>query len=589
MTKENKFMLAMPVLGIMAGFAVTAILMGISVPQFSEYLLTATEKADWERIEWFGSKVFGSGLLVMSSVIVIALIVVLLLFLQILNHHTESVFKRWKSRAGIKFLIVVLISFVWFYLLAGISDTFFVLQWEISRIIQFCIFTVGTAGFWFVVAEQGWAGDYSSWGMSKDSKAARVALLGFGAGAAIFAVVQLFDLSLRKYTILVSAVLGGSGEPSFLGFKQLALGSVLQLGLELSLIAGFVIALAPVQRDAAEIRRRLLKPIIAFVTISGLLLAAYWYAGIKYDLDKPNLARVLGVSDKAKDSRTILVFNPSKVLPVTIQEWPLRVSGWSIAAQSTIELSVENLHKVESYLDAHPEGTIYTYVARNILMNGYYALWNVDRGQEWHVKAAESQLLPRLMLLARFRFMRITSENLKLLESYSDEKVWRHRGRSAQALSMGYQHFGKDTEARAWLQKAEKYGAKITNSNYIDAPIVTSGIISGKIYINGWPLANAQVALLGHSTDREHVDSYQITDTNLSRELQAVVKSDKDGKFTFTSLSSGKYLLALMTEKNIIPFDVQPGKIKVSNVPELIQIGPIEKQDVGVINIITNL
>jgi hypothetical protein len=589
MTKETKFTLAMLVFGVVAGLSLAAILMAIAMPQFSEYLLTATEKADWERISWYGSAVFGSGSLVIFGILFVFWIVVSFLFLQTLNPHAEIIFKRWRSRVGAKFLIVFLIFLAWFYFLAVVSDTYFISQREISRAIQFCLFTVGTAGLWFVAGEQGWAGDYSSWRMSKDSKPARAALIGAGAGTAIFSVVQIFDFAARKYVVLVSEVLDGSGEQTFLGFKLLALGSVLQLSLELSLIAGFVIALAPVQRDVAEIRRRLLKPVIALVTIFGLLMAAYLYAGNKYDLDKPDLASALGISDKAKSSRTILVFNPSKVLPVTIQEWPLKVSAWSLAAQGTIELSVENLQKVESYLNAHPKGTIYSYVARSILMNGYYALWDVEQGQAWHVKAAESQLLPRLMLLNRFRYMRITPENLKLLESYSDENIWCHRGRSAQALSIAYQRFGRTAEAEAWLKKAQEYGGKIASTKYLDAPVVTRGTISGKIYLNGRPLVDAQVALLGQSMERARIESYQIMDPTFSRELQAVGKIGKDGRFTFTSIGSGKYLLALMTEKNVIPFDIQPGKIKVSNVPELIQIGPLEKKDVGIINIVINL
>lgn len=588
MKKETMFTLAMLTLGIIAGFALAAILMAIAAPQFSEYLLTAAEKADWERISWFASKVFGSGSVVIYGASFIALIVVMFLFLQTLNPRTKVILKRWRSRSGAKFLIVLLISLAWFYLLASLSDNLFVSQREISRVIQLCIFMIGTASLWLVASEQGWAGDFSSWGFSNDARPKRVTFLGAVAGIVIFIIAQIFDFAMLKYFILVSEVFDGSGEVSFLGFKQLAFGSALQLGLELSLIAGFVIALAPVPRDAGEIRRRLVKPIIALVVISIFLFTAYWYAGKKYDLDKPNLASVLGISDKAKNSRTILVFNPSKELPVTIQEWPLQASGWSLATQSPIELTVDNLHKVESYLNTHPEGTIYTYAARNILMNGYYALWDVEQGQTWQVKSAESQLLPRLMLLARFRCMRITPENLTLLESYSNEKIWRHRGRSAQALSMAYQHFGNTTEAKKWLQKAKEYGAKIINANYIDAPVVTRGIIKGKILLNSRPLAGAQVALLGHSTDRERIESYKLMDINLSRELEDVVTSSKDGTFTFTSLGSAKYLIALMTEKDVIPFDVKPGKIKVSNVPELIQIGPVEKRDVGIINIVTN-
>jgi hypothetical protein len=179
----------------------------------------------------------------------------------------------------------------------------------------------------------------------------------------------------------------------------------------------------------------------------------------------------------------------------------------------------------------------------------------------------------------------MTEENLKLLEAYADEKKWYHRGSSARALSMAYQHFGKTAEAKTWLRKAKDLGAEIVSTKYLEEPVVRRGCIKGKILLNGKPLAGVEIALLGHPTDQRRIDSYKLIDITLDRELQDAVRTDRDGSFAFTSLGSGKYLIAMMTEKEVVPFDVKPGKIEVSNVPELIQIGPALIRDVGVINI----
>jgi len=330
-------------------------------------------------------------LIAVSSVIVTIL---RLLFLRVLNPQSVMALKKWRSVAGAKLLVVFLLSLAWLYLLVNESGSVYITQRDISKSIQFGIYVIGAAGLWLIASEQGWAGDFSSWRMSHDAKPIRILLLGAATGDLIFAITYLSDIATEKYFILVREVLGGSGEPSFLGFKYLALGLSIQISLELLLIAGFAVALAPVQRDATEIRHRLVKPTVALAVILALLIAAYSYAGKKYDLDKPDIASAVGISSKAKNSKTVLIFNPSKELPVTIQEWPLQTTASSLAVGGTIELTNDNPQKVESYLNAHPGGTIFTYAARNILMTGYYALWDIQEGLAWQVKAAESQLLP---------------------------------------------------------------------------------------------------------------------------------------------------------------------------------------------------
>ncbi len=567
----------------------TLVLMMIAIPQVTQYQLTLAEKADWDRIASYGVLMMSSlsSALIAAAAFAIATII-LLLFLTVLNPQSMMALKKWRSVAGAKLLVVFLLSLAWLYLLANESGPFYIAQREITRSMQFVIYVIGTAGLWLIAGELGWAGDFSSWRMPHDAKPVRIFLLGATTGVVIFGITYLFDIAAGKYFVIVSEVLDGSGETSFLGFEYLALGFSIQISLELLLIAGFAIALAPVQRDAAEIRHRLVKPTVAFAIIAALLIAAYSYAGKKYDLDKPDLASAVGVADKAKNSKTVLIFNSSKNLPVTIQEWPLQAKAWSLATGGSIELTQDNLRKIESYLNAHPEGTIFTYAAQNALMNGYYGLWDTQEGLAWQVKAAESQLIPRLQLLARFSSMDLTTKNQKLLESYSDDQKWYHSGRSARSLSLAYHHFGKPAQARAWLQRAKSLGAEITDTKYLNVPAVTQGTIKGKILLNEKPLTGVQVGLLSHQTTSNRVESYTLRDFSLARSLQNAVRTNKDGMFAFTDLGSGKYLIAIMTEKTAIPFDIKRGQIRVSNVPGLVQIGPAAHRDLGIIKIVTD-
>jgi hypothetical protein len=330
--KETTFILAMFIVGPFAGLAITLVLLMIAIPQFTQYQLTLAEKADWDRIALYGNLMMSSSSWILLAAATFAIVtIIMLLFLRALNPQSMMALKKWRSVAGAKLLVVFLLSLAWLYLLVNESGSFYITQWDISKSIQFGIYVIGTASLWFVAGEQGWAGDFSSWRMPHDAKPVRILLLGAATGIVIFAISYLSDIAAGKYFILVSEVLDGSGETSFLGFKYLALGSSIQFSLELSLIAGFAVALAPVQREAAEIRHRLVKPIVAFAVIVALLSATYSYAGKKYDLDKKDLASAVGISDKAQNSKTVLIFNPSKELPVTIQEWPLQTKAWSLA------------------------------------------------------------------------------------------------------------------------------------------------------------------------------------------------------------------------------------------------------------------
>jgi len=584
--RENALSIAMVLFGVITGIAVVVLLMAIAAPSTSQYLLTHAEKADYDRIDGYSRILSGAGSWIAYGLFFAALGLAVSFFLTLLNpsFNIKKASSDRKMAAGTRALVFLAAAAGWIYGTAFLLDLLF--PGGPSRAIQFLFYVVLFAGVWFIIGRQGWAGDLSSWKVQKNARLMRTALLGAAVGAVVFLIYWLFDWSFRQYFTLVSEVLDQSGETSFLGFVQLAFGAVICLGVAFPLAAGFVAALAPVEQENREILRRLMIPGAAFLVIAVLLAAAYWYAGAVYDLNKKDLATAVGIPARAKESRTIVALVASKGLPVTVQEWPLEASSSGFMSQNTIELSVENLQKVESYLAAHPQGTVFTYPGREILVKGYYGLWDRENGLAWQVRAAESQLLQRQLLLTRFRSMAVTQENLKLLESYSDEKVWRVGGKSALYLSQGYQHFGKAAEAAKWLEKAIALGTDISKADFVKDPIITYGSLQGRILLNGKPLSGVKVGLLSHRADMMGKESFKLTDFSFPRMLVDVRQAGKDGRFAFSSLGTGRYLIAVMTDKETMPYDLKPGTITASNVPGIISLGAVASRDLGTIAIV---
>ena len=182
--------------------------------------------------------------------------------------------------------------------------------------------------------------------------------------------------------------------------------------------------------------------------------------------------------------------------------------------------------------------------------------------------------------------MAVTPENLKLLESYSNEKNWQVGGKSALYLAMAYQHFSKPAESAKWLEKAVALGADISKADFVKDPIVTNGVVRGKILVNGKPLSGVKVGLVSQGTDKPGKENFKLTDFSLPRLLIDAQQTDKDGRFAFTSIGTGRYLIALMTDKAAIPYDLKPGSITANNVPGFISIGPAVVRDLGTISIV---
>ncbi|MEK6743224.1 MAG: hypothetical protein AABZ15_06430 [Nitrospirota bacterium] len=584
---EKLFLVAMTVCGITAGAAVAGVLMAIAVPATSPYLLTLAEKADVARLSGYLGWLTGTGMYLISLMALVVGIAALTLLLGVINPNIVSGAKNWRSRAGAKLAVSIAALIGWVAVLTaaigGSSESQL-----IHQVIQVLVVASTTALLWFISGETGWAGIFStsSWALPPPGERKRTLLLGAAVGLLAVALIGMVEWTQGKYFILVSEVLDRSGETSFLGYQLLAVGFIVMLGTAFPLCGWFVVALAPVTRAGTDVKQLLKGPAALYAIVAIMLLIGYGYAGRKYDLDKKDLAAVLSLPATAADSGTIVILHPDKEQPVTIQEGPRAVSGSGFSLQSTIGLSEENLKKVEAYLAAHPDGSVFTYAAREILFKGYHALWEVKNGLDWQVKAAGSQLIPRMLLLARFQVLPVTDENLRLLISFSDESVWSAGGRSALAIAKGYQHFGRTGDAKRWLDKARAAGAEGAMDDILKVPVVVDGAIHGRIIVNGAPPKGARVALLSTQAQRDAKEVIKISDLSLGKVLVDVKPLSPDGRFSFDRLGSGTYVVAVMTTREQIPAAVRSGARTVRPAPGPIRVGPERTKDLGTIEIV---
>jgi hypothetical protein len=361
------------------------------------------------------------------------------------------------------------------------------------------------------------------------------------------------------------------------------------LAFSLGIVAGFVTFFAPRHMAVKQRVVKLIIPAVLLTIYIPVVIGTYWYATIRYDLNKRSLAEAVGIPEKGRESKTVIALMPEK--PV-LQEWPMQagvlIDRWNFS-KKTVELSYENLKKIEEYLRNHKEGSVFYWTGLEVLVNGYNWFWDTERGIDQMFRNSPYAYVPRMQLLGRLRYVPVTLENEKYLRDFADETKWHVGKRAALWLAEAFMHFGHADEAKKWAEKAKAKGTDMSKATFLTEPVFTDGTMRGAFKVNGVPLAGAKVALVAYrDKDNWGITSITTLIIRLDTRLVDVRTTDAAGKFTFANLGKGEYILAVMTDKETVHYGLAPGQFKVENVPGTIKLDINNpSRNVGDINILT--
>ncbi len=583
MKKEITFVSAMIVFGAAIGIGIISIIVAIAAPDLVKTLLTFQEKADFELMRRKAGWIIEHIYFIKYPLLCIA-VFTLILFLVNLNPHVKNKLKL--KYPGLKFLVIFLGLLACFILLIFTGDRISnLLNFDIQspNAANFLIFSFTTGLLWFIVGEMGWAGDFSSWKMGiagGENRPVAAFILGTVVGSAVYGLSFLYNWTFNKYFILVSEVLDQSGETSYLGFKLIGYELMFTTAIFFGIIAGIIVALAPVYRTCQQRFKWLILPVALSTVLAVVIFAVYTNAAKKYDLGKKDLAQAAGVPDKAMESLTLVLLKQDTA---TVQEWPLQARGSGFVSMSTVAATGESLKRIEDYLAEHKEGSVFTYAAQDALIRGHHVMWNLEKGVEYQFRYADQALLPRMVLLSRLRYLPVTPKNLGYLKALSDESKWYVGKDACLRIAEAFMHFGMTKEAQDWVNKGKERGADMSKAGFLKDEVLTQGRIKGRVIVNGMANVSTKVALM-----RQDYKIDKIEDGALIHKLVDVQDIDKDGSFTFRNIGKGDYLLIIVADKNIIPYDIASNKLKVKNLS-----GPVKidinrpTMDLGTVNIVT--
>jgi len=553
MKKDYVFIATAMVTGLVAAIMTMAVLGAIAIPAYKNYILTPAELSDLDMSASRFMPVFEHADY-LTIPIVLLLTIALVLLLRAINPNF-----RWetiKLKPGLYKAIVVIAAAVVVGVLYPVAN-------GLTGIATLLASSILMGCCWMIIGEMGWAGDFSSWGPATRERGPEfIKCFVYGAiqGAVMAGLFSYADWAFSRYMTLVSEVLDGSGETSYRGFELLFYGLAVLFILISGILAALALSLSPSVKTNAERIKNFSITLILMVVFFATTYGIYSYAADKYDLGTSSLAEAAGIPDKSTLNNRILYLssldNRDKFL---LADLPLNASGFSIAGNSSIAVSSDNLRKVEQYLDDHPDGTVHKYSALEVIYNGYFALFDIEAADRALLSASAEQIVPRHILIRRLSILPVTAGNINLAKEFADENKWVARGRSAHQLSMAFAHLGLVDEARAWEAKAIKDGYKIEKPAIPQQePVLTKGTINGNLKLNGTPLADGRVAIM-RAFDKP--DELKIS--GIYNGLVAVSKLDSNGRFSFERLGGGKYYLLLIDNKSLAGDDIQPANLSV--------------------------
>ncbi len=576
--KDIIFVLVMGMFGVAGGVGIMSILSVIAAPNYMDMLLTVKEKADLEAMSTGFLAVLGGNVGVMAAVMVIIAIIGFIFVLYELNpnfgllrRHTVKMAKAAVAAAGGAVLFLLLVAAMARMPLAIISG---ILPSSLPEALIFygVVLCVISGMLWVLVGETGWAGDLVSWRAgSKDMVMPRWPkfltsfLMGAACGGIAYCLLLLLNESFNKYFLLVAEVLGRSGEPSIHGWRLLSYSLMVMLGFSLAIIAGFVTVLSAREMTVRARLIRLIVPAVLLAVYAVIICGTYRDAVTRYDLNKKNLAEAAGIPEKGQAVRTVLLFIPEKT---AVKEWRMEAAGSGVmVSNNTYALTPENITKIENYLSSRKDGSIFFYAGQDAVMKGYFKLWETEKAVERMFVNANSQILARMVLLKRLSSIPATAENEKYLRSFADETKWYSGKTPSLRIAEAFMHFGRADEAKAWADKAKAKGADPAKSAFLSGPVLTGTSVAGAVNLNGAPLTGRKVALFSYRPKMTNIDPQSFASFPVDAKT-----TDGAGRFAFTNLGKGEYVLAVMVDNEQVSSKVPADGLSVENAPGIIRI-----------------
>ena len=592
-TKDIIFVVIMGIFGIATSLGIISILLAIAMPSRADLLLTVKEKIDYEAAQTGLLFFLGTHANVLLWALIAFTVIAFFIVLIELNPNFSSMKKDETNR---KKVVVVVLSGVVLFVILAVIQTWAPFSFISDMALNFVPGTNLAYGFmmvivsgalWLVVGEMGWAGDFTSWGFGNTlvtSRGARIAgtfFMGAVCGGIAYFFFTLSNWAFDKYFLLVSEVLARSNEPTLHGWHLLGYALMVLLGFSFAIIAGFVTVLAPRHMTIKARLIRLIIPAILLAIYAPIIAGKYHDAVARYDLNKKSLAEAVGVPEKGQTSKTVVLFVPGGP---SVQEWRMEASGSGLMIyNNTYALSPENITKIEDYLARHKDGSVFFYAGQDAVMKGHYNLWETEKGNARMSVNANTQLLSRMVLLSRLKSLPVTAENERYLRSFADETKWYAGKSSSLRIAEAFMHFGRLEEAKTWADKAKAKGADLTKSTILVEPVLTNATVTGTIKLNGTPLEGKKIALFPYKPNMKQIDPKSLL-SGLPIDSKT---TDPAGRFEFTNLGKGDYVLAVMTEKEEVPFKVPAGGLNIENAPAIIALDAAAAvKNLGDINLI---
>jgi hypothetical protein len=404
-----------------------------------------------------------------------------------------------------------------------------------------------------------------------------------GLAAGLLSACVLFSLfrPAHPYLVAVMRSVGTSGEKLW---HHLALGSWL-IGIVGFIALGMATYMIARPQFAWQERRRFLPLSVGTLLLIALLQWGIYARVIKgrWDFGKDYHPAIFGVSrkqaqQKEPDGRTLLVLGGRRfgvgVCPL------LSVVGIE-KTQRTEDVAWRYLRERNFRTSLSDEAFIHLHDCASLDWDAIASLEvdfaNIERCPTLVATSPFRRPTFVDLLLGKLSACPITPETRRYLDKLADKRFFQHPTTvTIRIVGDLYRKFGDRKKAAEWYRKANVAPNDIAGV-LRNPPLVTNGIITGSISINGKPAAGLRVGVVKWG-NRFELMGPQIPFAQ--RHIVAGTTTDAEGKFTLKNLPAELYALVIAASSKRIPPNW--AAIQVQNLPGQIDIGPGKlSRDVG--------